>query len=116
MEKSHMVCKGKMEGTISTFPGHQGKLEQLISWPRFHQACSLECYNSTNRIRKFESTSTKQDYKVIHQCYKHLLANLCFLLWGTKDDKCTQKAWKTKLLIYHEQITKTLQMYDVQFW
>jgi len=54
-----MVCKGKMEGTISTFPGHQGKLEQLISWQRFHQAFSLECYNSTNRIRKFKSTSTK---------------------------------------------------------
>jgi len=93
-----MVCKGKKDSTISTFPGHRGKLEQLISWPRFYQACSLVCYNSTNRIRKFESTSTKQDYKVIHQSYKHLLANLRFLLWGTKDDKCT-KDWKTKPLI-----------------
>jgi len=97
--RSHMVCKGKMEGTISTFPGHQGKLEQLISWPRFHQACSLECYNSTNRIRKFESTSTKQDYKVIHQCYKHLLANLCFYCEEQKMTNVQQKVWKTKLLI-----------------
>jgi len=76
-----MVCKGKMEGTISTFPGHRGKLEQLISWQRFHQAFSLELYNSTNRIRKFKSTSTK----------------LC-------------------CLFHHEWITKTLQMYDEQFW
>jgi hypothetical protein len=94
-----LYVKQKWKDIIPTlFWRDWGILEQLISWPRFHQACSVECYSSTSMLRKFKCASTHGAYNVVHQHHENLLANLHSLLGGTKGDKHIHKAWNIKLL------------------